>query len=431
MTKRKGVWDLQQVRDHILESIWTQSTRQWAWGYGYSQTLGAFPTSANMKIQQANYPAPTGFADTNWTKLSQGNASRGSYGWVGDETTYAWGDQRNYGLLGLNEGSGNEEYPQAFPAGSGRYWSNITQSSATCMGVKDNGELWVWGNNDNGQLAQNSTTTDMYSSPVQIGTDTTWSKEFGGIACSNVNMWALKTDGSMWSWGSNSPWSPPLCDNGPADTKRSSPVQCVGGTNWREIAIGGMGAIQTDGTLWTWGVNYLGSLGLNRGLQQGGNPGGAFSSAKQVGTQTTWKKMIRGSQNTWATKTDGTLWVWGSNNKGSLGLNTAGNPAPYWGTQFSGSKSSPTQLPGEWANISQIGNSYGLYGLKGNGEIWAWGNSNPYYGYLLTGNINDGTARSSPVLVGGQNKWANTDDSFNNMYYGHIGLVNSIPADDL
>ena len=110
---------------------------------------------------------------------------------------------------------------------------------------------------------------------------------------------------------------------------------------------------------------------------------------------------------------------------------TAGNPAPYWGTQFSGSKSSPTQLPGEWANISQIGNSYGLYGLKGNGEIWAWGNSNPYYGYLLTGNINDGTARSSPVLVGGQNKWANTDDSFNNMYYGHIGLVNSIPADDL
>ena len=44
-----------------------------------------------------------------------------------------------------------------------------------------------------------------------------------------------------------------------------------------------MGVIKTDGTLWTWGDNDKGLLGLN----QGGNPANR-SSPTQVGTDTTW-----------------------------------------------------------------------------------------------------------------------------------------------
>ena len=40
MTKRKGVWNLQQVRDNILESTWTQSTRMWGWGYNSNYSMG-------------------------------------------------------------------------------------------------------------------------------------------------------------------------------------------------------------------------------------------------------------------------------------------------------------------------------------------------------------------------------------------------------
>ena len=430
MTKRKGVWNLQQVRDNILESTWTQSTRKWGWGYNTNYRMGGgLGSGHNIALKQAAFPAPTGFQGTDWTQLSNGGISQAAtYAWVGEDTTYVMGDTRSTGLLGLNEDSGHEEWPQAFPAGSGRTWKNISVGSGCAMGVKDNGELWAWGKNEHGQLGQNNDTR--YSSPVQVGTDTTWSGEQLHIACTENNQFALKTDGSMWSWGYNGPWGPTLNDNGPT-VKRSSPVQCVGGTNWESIGLGCLAGIQKDGTLWAWGINYLGSLGTNQGNQQGGNPGGAWSSARQVGTDTDWKKVMRTSSNMFATKTNDTLWVCGTNQKGALGLNTAGAPAPYWGTQFSGSRSSPTQLPGGWQNFATMAPNYGLIGMKPTGQFYAWGGSTPYYSNLLCGTCNDGIARSSPVQVTGQTKWSMREGTFGNYYYGHLGLVDAIPADDM
>ena len=431
MTKRKGVWNLQQVRDNILESTWTQSTRMWAWGYGsYDHMGGAFPGGANFSLRQAAFPAPSGFADTNWTQIGNGGISQAAvYAWVGEDTTYVMGSQRSCGALGLNEDSGTQDDPAAFPAGSGRTWKNIANGYTNTLAVKDNGELWTWGNNEHGQLGQNNTT--QYSSPVQVGTDTTWSGAQLHIASSDSNQYAIKTDGSMWSWGYNGPWGPRLNDNGPANTKRSSPVQCVGGTNWESIGLGGLAGIQKDGTLWAWGINYLGSLGTNQGNQQGGNPGGSWSSARQVGTDTDWKKVMRTTSNMFALKTNDTLWVCGTNQNGGLGLNTVGSPAPYWGTQFSGSKSSPTQLNGTWGNFASMDPNYGLIGMKPSGQLWAWGGSSPYYSNLLCGDCGDGIARSSPVQVTGQSKWSLREGAFSNHYYGHLGLGDAIPADDM
>ena len=64
--------------------------------------------------------------------------------------------------------------------------------------------------------------------------------------------------------------------------------------------------------LWAWAGND-GALGLNDRVRR--------SSPTQVGTDVNWNELSRTGEHTSATKTDGTLWMWGRNYFGALGLN--------------------------------------------------------------------------------------------------------------
>jgi alpha-tubulin suppressor-like RCC1 family protein len=154
--------------------------------------------------------------------------------------------------------------------------------------VKTNGTLWLWGSLTYGN-AGNNLDTDTRSSPVQVGALTNWSK----IALGYNTTLAIKTDGTLWAWGHNQYGQ--LGNNQkapgyPGTTGRvSSPVQIGTGTNWNNVAINmtfGTGiftiATKTDGTLWGWGSNDYGALGL-------GLPNGSLvSSPIQVGSSTNW-----------------------------------------------------------------------------------------------------------------------------------------------
>ena len=85
-----------------------------------------------------------------------------------------------------------------------------------------------------------------YSSPVQLGTETTWGYCFAG----GYQTGASKTDGTLWTWGTG--MNGVNYNVGPG--KRSSPTQ-IPGNNWSSdpyhcsFSYGGAGAIRTDGTL--------------------------------------------------------------------------------------------------------------------------------------------------------------------------------------
>jgi alpha-tubulin suppressor-like RCC1 family protein len=78
------------------------------------------------------------------------------------------------------------------------YWKKVSAGSEYNIALRSDGTLWSWGFNGNGQLGIGDNTA--FDFPVQVGTATDWSD----IACGSFHVLALKTDGTLWAWGLNS-----------------------------------------------------------------------------------------------------------------------------------------------------------------------------------------------------------------------------------
>jgi len=253
---------------------------------------------------------------------------------------------------------------------SGSSWSKFSMGGFHTLATRTDGTLWSWGDNGSGRLGQNNTTH--CSSPVQVGSDTTWN---GTLSAAYTTTFAIKSDGTLWSWGSN--------DHGQHGTNTqgvqiSSPVQ-VPGTTWSSLTAkttSACFAVKTDGTLWSWGYNGQGSLGQNNNVR--------YSSPAQIPGTTWTSKISSGHSHFHGIKTDGTLWAIGEADHGQIGDNT------------NVSKSSPVQIPGtNWSDIG--GGMQATYAKKTDGTFWSWG-YNATAGAL---GLNDRTKRSSPTQIPG------------------------------
>ena len=188
--------------------------------------------------------------------------------------------------------------------------------------------LWVIGQGEYGLLAQNNNTN--YSSPRQVPGE--WQK-LGGGEGQVQHMGGIKPDGTLWTWGRNNGGQ--LGHN--SKTQRSSPMQVGTDTTWANVSMtyaGGMIATKTNGTLWAWGRNAYGDLGQNNTVQ--------YSSPTQI-SGTTWDFVTNFGSGGLARKTDGTIWIWGNNQWGGSGMNVHQHqvsspvqlPGTTWGTEVS------------------------------------------------------------------------------------------------
>jgi alpha-tubulin suppressor-like RCC1 family protein len=77
-----------------------------------------------------------------------------------------------------------------------------------------------------------------------------------GISAGYSHSLAVKSDGTVWSWGYNSYGQ---LGNG-TTTQRASPVRVQGLTGIVAVSAGGQHslALASDGTIWAWGWNYYG-----------------------------------------------------------------------------------------------------------------------------------------------------------------------------
>ena len=277
----------------------------WMWGNAGSGALGdGTTTNKSSPVQIGSL--------TDWSFLSLGGVSGAI---KTDGTLWMWGNNGD-GQLGDGTATSRSSPVQI---GSLTTWSKLAVASEGAHAIKTDGTLWGWGRNDTGGFVGDGTTTTR-SSPVQIGALTTWAEVAGGGAYAG----AIKTDGTLWMWGKNS-----LKGNlGVGDlTNYSSPVQVGSLTDWSKLRCGGAftGSIKTNGTLWMWGNGFNGQIG-------NGTTTEVNTSPIQVGSLTDWSKLLWTSespQNPGAIKTDGTLWVWARNDKGQLGQgNTTNTSSP-------------------------------------------------------------------------------------------------------
>jgi len=337
----------------------------WGWGRNNFGQLGINNTTSPICT-----PVQTFLGGTNWKQVS---CSYHTAAIKTDGTLWTWG-YNSYGALGDNTGT-NRLTPVTTFAG-GTNWKQVACGRLHTAAIKTDGTLWTWGYNYNGQLGDN-TTIDRSTPVTTFAGGTNWKQ----VSCGGEKSAAIKTDGTLWTWGRGD--SGESGDNTTID--RSTPVTTfAGGTNWKQVAGGKFhtSAIKTDGTLWTWGRNTVGALGNNTSGVNRLTPDTTFAGG------TNWKQVACGGYNTTAIKTDGTLWTWGYNNNGRLGDNTATNRlTPV--TTFAGG-----------TNWKQVSCSYHTAAIKTDGTLWTWGSNS--YGQL---GDNTTTARSTPVttLSGGAN----------------------------
>ena len=337
----------------------------WCWGSTTSGELG------NLEDGTRFSPVFLGISSDNWKNIAATTSH--SVAVKRDGTLWAWGSGAN-GVLGQVTSIVNQSSPVQIGTLTG--WSEPSIGLLFSLANRTDGSLWAWGLGTNGVLGQTTNTTTT-SSPVQIGTLTSWNVVTGG----GSHVVAIKTDSTLWAWG--------LSTNGQlgqaAKISRSSPVQIGTLTEWALVS-GGLShthGVKTDGTLWAWGLATAGQLG---NLEDG-----TRFSPIQIGAATDWSVVDTNNSHSAAIKTDGTLWAWGLGTAGQLGQVTA-----------IVNLSSPTQIGTltNWSTVS-VSSTHSL-ALKTDGTLWAWGTGTSGQLGQVTVIVN----RSSPAQVGTLTGWS-------------------------
>ncbi len=199
---------------------------------------------------------------------------------------------------------------------------NISQNRLTHNAyIDDNDVLWMWGSNEYGQLGIGMTDTEK-DYPIIVMKDV---KEiFTDDHCS----FAIKNDGSLWSWGEATAYG--ILGNGGAYDRiaersdgsiklQTTPVNIMEDVASFSFDSTMAAAVKTDGSLWVWGFNITSALG---------NPNFYNEYVERIGhVQTVPVKLMDDVAEVTVTnnfsaaiKKDASLWMWGEGYAGCLGI---------------------------------------------------------------------------------------------------------------
>ena len=362
-----------------------------AWGYNTGGANGLDDTVSRS--------SPVQVGTSSWTMISV--SGQNSAAIRSDGALFVWGLSSD-GALGLNDSISRSSPVQVGTSSWTAVNVFVNGTTVSTLAIRQDGTLWTWGNNTDGGLALNDTVHR--SSPVQIGVATNWKTigtrsaigyvratptsspiQIGTSSWTSVDaragyfgrpsLYAIRSDGALFSWGKNDYGQLGLGDN----VHRSSPVQ-VGTSSW--VAVKGtlngfrgyaLAIRATDRKLFAWGANELGQLGIDNIFNR--------SSPVQVGTSS-WASITAGEAMSAAIRIDGALFAWGDNSFGQLGLSDRLH------------RSSPIQVgTSSWSQVA--GGSSAVAAIRLGGNLFTWGQNNA--GVLGLG---DSLNRSSPVQVG-------------------------------
>lgn len=335
----------------------------WTWGSNLSGQLGDGTTTESLVPKLLSTP----------TNVSQAAAGFRHTLSVDASTARSWGGN-TYGELGYATAS-------SVPLPVSSLSATVVQVAAgqyLSLAVLADTNVWAWGRNNNGQLGQNTTNTVANSTPVHVKDPpgTGFLTGATAVAAGYLHSVALKSDGSVYAWGSNTYGQ---VGQTSGTTQKTLPIQVTGfPATVVAIAAGDYHtlALLSNGSVYGWGQNLSGQLG-----------NGVTSSFNNVpvrcGTLTGVRAIAAGGSHSLVALNDGSLFGFGSNSNGQLGVAGAG-----------ANSSSPLRIDALSGIVSVgAGGSHSL-AVDIDGQIWSFGRN-------AEGQLGDGTkiARSTPIRV--------------------------------
>lgn len=252
-------------------------------------------------------------------------------------------------------------------------WKAIATGDGTTYAIRSDGSLWSWGWNEKGQSGNG--VSERTATPTLADGNRLWKKVVGGKAYG----FFLAEDGSLWAAGTHEGGV-----QGTNDGLDHKVLTRIGTDNdWADMACSRFWgysafAIKTNGTLWSWGENSSVQLGIGNTQAQ--------TQPVQVGTDTDWKQVAAGVSSVLALKADGSLWGWGFNMYGEL-------------FGYEGKQASPVRLGSEtdWEQVFMV--DFRAYAVKKDGTLWAWGNNADNLLGFNTPTEEESTVEGNPVEV--------------------------------
>jgi len=283
-----------------------------------------------------------------------------------DTSSYAWI------LPSVTAGS------SAISVQGGIQWLSIkgNPNSLTCVGLNASSYLWTWGANYQGGLG-NGTVTSSLSSPVSV----IGNRQFINFITSGSTTYALDSSSYLWAWGKNSGESSfPGGQLGDGTIiNKSSPVSVIGNRQFIDLAVGieldnnpttsdmaYIVALDSSSYAWSWGVNWMGSLGDGTTTYRS-SPVSVLSDR--------WKKLWGTGSSVYGEKENGDIYTWGINQYSNFG-------SDKYATVTAMSIPVIVNFPFKFIKLCSAGsdgvpqqnNRVAVCALTKNSEVWVWGN---------------------------------------------------------
>lgn len=222
-------------------------------------------------------------------------------------------------------------------AATGNYDGN------TIYAIQEDGSLWSWGRNQEGQVGNDSTDAKILTPQKVL-------EGVVSVTAGEGSAYAIREDGSLWRWGRK------LETPGSSLVRHPERVPHLQDVKSVVFNAGNFYAIQEDGSLWAWGLNSYGQLG-------DGTTNDSVDPVRVLNVNNVEQLFFKG-ESVFAIESNGNLWAWGNNH---YGLVAPGSTNPVHPT--------PVQIPAV-TDVTEIAiKSDMVYALTRSGRVWFWGTS--------------------------------------------------------
>ena len=292
------------------------------------------------------------------------------YAILDNGSLYAWGNNKD-GQLGLGLTDEYVAYNKKVDI-PGKVklikcaGDNPTESA--CYVITEDGALYVWGKNSYGQLGVGNEVNK--NTPIKVTAIN--GKVMELIIGNYFSVYAILEDGSLYAWGNNESGKLGVGDevnkNTPTKVNLPGKIKELITTGWSVYAI------LEDGSLYAWGSNEIGKLGVGDEVNK--------NTPTKVNLPGKIKELITNGSSVYALLEDSSLYSWGENSYGQLGVGNEVN------------KNTPTKvnLPGKIKELITTG--WSVYAILEDGSLYAWGDNSD--GQLGVG---DEENRNTPIKV--------------------------------